>query len=75
MTLTVKQEQAPEALVIATEGGPLETVTFTVTDKTWFVEAVVAVLAGFDHLPGSTVNLTPASITRFKPQLSLPAIE
>ena len=46
VTLTVKQAQAPEALVIASEGGTLETVTFTVTDKTWFVEAVVAVLAG-----------------------------
>jgi len=46
VTLTVTQAQAPEALVIASEGGTLETVTFTVTDKTWFVEAVVAVLAG-----------------------------
>ena len=46
VTLTVQQYQAPETLVVATDGGPLETLTVTVTDKSWFVEAVIAALVG-----------------------------
>jgi len=46
VTLTVQQDEAPETLVIATDGGALESLTLTVTDKTWFVEAVVAALVG-----------------------------
>jgi hypothetical protein len=46
VTLTVQQEQAPETLVVATDGAPLESVTFTVTEKAWFVEAVIAALVG-----------------------------
>jgi hypothetical protein len=46
VTLTVQQDEAPETLVVATDGGALESLTLTVTDKTWFVEAVVAALVG-----------------------------
>ncbi|WP_377641258.1 hypothetical protein [Oryzobacter terrae] len=46
VTLTVEQAEAPETLVVASEGGPLRSLTFAVTDKTWFVEAVVAALVG-----------------------------
>ena len=46
VTLTVEQDEAPETLVVASEGGPLRSLTFAVTDKTWFVEAVVAALVG-----------------------------
>ncbi|GAA4400433.1 hypothetical protein GCM10023168_09150 [Fodinibacter luteus] len=46
VTLTVEQDEAPETLVVATEGGELRTLTMTVVDKTWFVEAVIAVLVG-----------------------------
>jgi hypothetical protein len=42
----VQQDEAPESLVLATDGGELESLTLTVTDKTWFVEAVVAALVG-----------------------------
>lgn len=44
--LTVEQDGAPETLVVATDGRPLRSLTFTVVDKTWFVEAVVAALVG-----------------------------
>ena len=46
VTLRVKQDQAPETLVVATEGAPLESLTLTVTEKTWFVEAVIGALVG-----------------------------
>ena len=46
VTLTVRQENAPETLVIAPEGAPLRSLTVTITEKTWFVEAVVAALVG-----------------------------
>ncbi len=61
VTLTVEQDEAPETLVIATQGGELETVTFTVVDKTWFVEAVVAVLAGLFLLLAGLALLWPRS--------------
>ena len=59
VTLTVQQDEAPETLVIATQGGELETLTFTVVDKTWFVEAVVAVLAGLFLLLAGGALLWP----------------
>ncbi|HSF98996.1 MAG TPA: hypothetical protein VLA55_09910 [Ornithinibacter sp.] len=59
VTLTVQQDEAPETLVIATEGGELETLTLTVVDKTWFVEAVVAVLAGLFLLLAGGALLWP----------------
>jgi hypothetical protein len=59
VTLTVQQDEAPETLVIATQGGDLETLTFTVVDKTWFVEAVVAVLAGLFLLLAGLALLWP----------------
>ena len=41
------QESAPETLVVATDGAPLrDSSPVTVTDKTWFVEAVIAALVG-----------------------------
>ena len=46
VTLTVEQDEAPETLVVAGEGGPLRSLTFSVTDKAWFVESVVAALVG-----------------------------
>ena len=59
VSLTVQQAEAPETLVIATQGGELETLTFTVVDKTWFVEAVVAVLAGLFLLLAGGALLWP----------------
>ena len=44
--LTVRQESAPETLVVLTDGAPLRSLTLSVTDKTWFVEAVIAALVG-----------------------------
>lgn len=46
VTLTVQQDEAPETLVVTTDGPPLESLTLSVTDKTWFVESVVAALIG-----------------------------
>ena len=46
VSLTVQQDEAPETLVVATEGGELRSLTLTVVDKTWFVEAVIAALVG-----------------------------
>ena len=57
VTLTVQQDEAPETLVVATEGGELATLTMTVVDKTWFVEAVVAALVGLFLLLAGVVLL------------------
>ncbi|MGB7818328.1 MAG: hypothetical protein WBL35_06260 [Ornithinibacter sp.] len=57
--LTVLQSEAPETLVVATDGAALETVTMTVTDKTWFVEAVVAALVGLFLLAAGAILLLP----------------
>jgi hypothetical protein len=46
VSLTVQQSGAPETVVVATQGGQLDSLTMTVVDKTWFVEAVVAALVG-----------------------------
>ena len=46
VTLTVKQSGAPETLVVKSQGGQLSTLTLKVTDKSWFVEAVVVALIG-----------------------------
>ena len=46
VTLTVAQSGAPETVVVATQGGELESLTMTVVDKSWFVEAVIAALVG-----------------------------
>lgn len=58
-TLIVRQSEAPETLVVATDGAPLRSLTFTVVDKTWFVEAVVAALVGLFLLVVGVVLLWP----------------
>ena len=57
--LTVQQDEAPETLVVATEGAPLQSLTLTVVHKTWFVEAVVAALVGLFLLVVGVVLLWP----------------
>lgn len=59
VTLTAQQSEAPETLVVATEGAPLESLTFTVVDQTWFVEAVVAALIGLFLLVVGVALLWP----------------
>ena len=59
VTLTVRQSEAPETLVVATDGAPLRSLSFTVVDKTWFVEAVVAALVGLFLLIVGVVLLWP----------------
>ena len=58
VTLTVKQSGAPETLVVKTDGGQLSSLTMKVTDKSWFVEAVVAALIGLFLLVAGVVLLT-----------------
>jgi len=58
VTLTVKQSGAPETLVVKAQGGQLSTLTLQVTDKSWFVEAVVAALIGLFLLVAGVVLLT-----------------
>ncbi len=58
VTLTVKQSGAPETLVVKAQGGQLSTLTLQVTDKSWFVEAVVAALVGLFLLVAGVVLLT-----------------
>ena len=57
--LTVLQSEAPETLVIAATGAPLTSVTLTVLDKSWFVEAVVAALIGLFLIAGGVLLLLP----------------
>lgn len=59
VTLTVRQSEAPETLVVVTDGAPLRSLTFTVVDKTWFVEAVVAALVGLFLLVVGVVLMWP----------------
>ncbi len=58
VTLTVKQSGAPETLVVKSQGGQVDTLTLRVTDKSWFVEAVVAALIGLFLLVAGVVLLT-----------------
>jgi hypothetical protein len=58
VTLTVKQSGAPETLVVKAQDGQLSTLTLQVTDKSWFVEAVVAALIGLFLLVAGVVLLT-----------------
>ena len=59
VTITVRQSEAPETLVVVTDRAPLRSLTFTVVDKTWFVEAVVAALVGLFLLVVGVVLLWP----------------
>jgi len=58
VTLTVQQSEAPETLVVKAEGGQLSSLTMEVTDKSWFVEAVVGALIGLFLLVVGVVLLT-----------------
>ncbi|HYN67729.1 MAG TPA: hypothetical protein VES93_12640, partial [Ornithinibacter sp.] len=55
VTLTVEQSGAPVTVVVATEGGELDSLTMTVVDKSWFVEAVIAALVGLFLLVAGVV--------------------
>ncbi|KRE61304.1 hypothetical protein [Nostocoides sp. Soil756] len=59
VSLTVEQSQAPESVVVAADSGSITTLTLTVTDKRWFVEAVVAALVGLFLLAAGAVALWP----------------
>lgn len=59
VTLTVDQAEAPETLVVTTDGSPLREVTLSVTNKTWFVESVVAALVGLFLLAVGVLLLWP----------------
>ena len=72
-TLTVQQSEAPETLVVATRGAPLRSLTFTVVDKTWFVEAVVAALVGLFLLVVGVVLLWPRRHSRTA-DVAVPAV-
>jgi hypothetical protein len=67
VTLTVQQDQAPETLVVATDGAPLKTLSVTVTDKTWFVEAVIAALVGLFLLFAGLILLFSRRRRRARP--------
>ena len=58
VSLTVQQSGAPETLVVAAQTGQLRELTLRVTDKSWFVEAVVAALVGLFLLVAGVVLLT-----------------
>jgi hypothetical protein len=58
VTLTVQQSQAPETLVVKAQSGQLSSLTIKVTDKSWFVEAVVGALIGLFLLVAGVVLLT-----------------
>lgn len=59
VSLTVEQARAPESVVVAADGGSIGTLTLSVSDKRWFVEAVVAALVGLFLLVAGVVALWP----------------
>ena len=69
----MRQSEAPETLVVVTDGAPLRSLTFTVVDKTWFVEAVVAALVGLFLLVVGVVLLWPRRHPRAA-DLAVPAV-
>ena len=46
LSMTISQADAPEAVVVVADEGTVASVTMTINNKTWFVEAVVAALVG-----------------------------
>jgi hypothetical protein len=58
VSLTVEQSEAPETLVVASQGGEIGSLTLTVVDKSWFVEAVIAALIGLFLLVVGIVLVT-----------------
>ncbi len=73
VTLTVQQSEAPETLVVKAEGGQLSSLTMKVTDKSWFVEAVVGALIGLFLLVVGVVLLT-ARRTRHHGDVAVPPV-
>jgi hypothetical protein len=73
VTLTVEQSGAPVTVVVATEGGELDSLTMTVVDKSWFVEAVIAALVGLFLLVAGVV-LVSSRRTRPAGSLVVPPV-
>ena len=59
LEMTVDQANAPETVIALAEEGTVETVTMTVENKTWFVEAVIAALVGLFLLAVGLVVVWP----------------
>jgi hypothetical protein len=72
VTLTVQQSGAPETLVVKTESGRLSALTMKVTDKSWFVEAVVGALVGLFLLVAGVVLLTSHRGRQHQGHLAVP---
>ena len=73
VTLTVSQSGAPETVVVATQGGELESLTMTVVDKSWFVESVIAALVGLFLLVAG-VGLVSSRRTRHAGPVVVPPV-
>jgi hypothetical protein len=61
VSLTVTQDDIPETLVVAADR-PLESLRMTITDKRWFVEAVVAALVGMFLLAAGVLAAWPRRV-------------
>jgi hypothetical protein len=72
VSLTVEQSGAPETVVVAAEGGRIDSLNLKVTDKSWFVEAVVAALIGLFLLVAGVVLVT--SRHRHHPPVVVPPV-
>lgn len=59
VSMTVRQAQAPQTLLIDAEGGAIETVTLSWIHKAWFVQAIVSALLGLALLAGGALLLWP----------------
>jgi len=73
LSMTVTQADAPESVVVVAEEGTVATVTMTISDKTWFVEAVVAALVGLFLLVVGLVLAWPRHRNRGTPASAAPA--
>jgi hypothetical protein len=67
VSMTVEQADAPETVVVAAQEGTVEQLTMSISDKTWFVEAVVAALVGLFLLVVGLVMLWPSRRRRRSP--------
>ena len=59
LTFVIEQQDAPETVVVRSPDGEVASLTFTVSDKRWFVEAVVAALVGLFLLVLGLIALWP----------------
>ena len=75
VSLTVEQSEAPETLVVASQGGEIGSLTLTVVDKSWFVEAVIAALIGLFLLVVGIVLVTARRARHLVPVEEPPAPE